>query len=48
MLAKAMTAQQQSKQQTYKLPTELQNMVNFYTPSKDILHNREAQEMLLG
>ncbi|XP_050521853.1 eukaryotic translation initiation factor 4E transporter-like isoform X2 [Daktulosphaira vitifoliae] len=44
ILAKALTAQQQ----TYKLPAELQNMVNFYTPSKDVLHNREAQEMLLG
>lgn len=43
-----MAAQQHSKQQMYKLPMELQNIVNFYTPSKDILHSREAQEMLKG
>jgi hypothetical protein len=48
MVAKAMAAQQQSKQQMYKLPVELQNMVNFYTPTKDILQSREAQEMLMG
>lgn len=40
--------QQQSKQHMYKLPAELQNMVNFYTPTKDILQSREAQEMLMG
>lgn len=40
--------QQQSKQHINKLPVELQNMVNFYTPTKDILQSREAQEMLMG
>lgn len=40
--------QQQSKQNMFKLPVELQNMVNFYTPTKDILQSREAQEMLMG
>lgn len=40
--------QQQSKQHMFKLPVELQNMVNFYTPTKDILQSREAQEMLMG
>lgn len=39
---------QQSKQHMYKLPVELQNMINFYTPTKDILQSREAQEMLMG
>lgn len=39
---------QQSKQQIYKLPAELQNMVNFYTPTKEIMQSREAQEMLMG
>ncbi|XP_016659667.1 eukaryotic translation initiation factor 4E transporter isoform X2 [Acyrthosiphon pisum] len=49
MVAKAMAAQQQqSKQNMFKLPVELQNMVNFYTPTKDILQSREAQEMLMG
>lgn len=48
MVAKAMAAQQHSKQQMYKLPADLQNLVNFYTPSKDILQSREAQEMLMG
>lgn len=50
MVAKAMAAQQQqSKQQSiYKLPVELQNMVNYYTPTKEILQSREAQEMLMG
>ncbi|XP_050442719.1 eukaryotic translation initiation factor 4E transporter-like isoform X2 [Adelges cooleyi] len=55
MMAKAMAAQQQqqqqqlhTKQQAYKLPVELQHMVNYYTPTKDVLHNREAQEILLG
>lgn len=43
-----MAAQQQSKQQMYKLPAELQNMVNFYLPTKEILQSREAQEMLMG
>lgn len=44
-----MVAQQQSKQHNiYKLPVELQNMVNYYTPTKDILQSREAQEMLMG
>lgn len=41
--------QQQSKQHNmFKLPVELQNMVNYYTPTKDILQSREAQEMLMG
>lgn len=44
----AQQQQQQSKQQIYKLPVELQNMVNYYTPTKDILQSREAQEMLMG
>lgn len=50
MVAKAAMAaqQQQSKQHMFKLPVELQNMVNFYTPTKDILQSREAQEMLMG
>jgi len=49
MVAKAMAAQQQSKQHNvFKLPVELQNMVNYYTPTKDILQSREAQEMLMG
>lgn len=48
MVAKAMAAQQQSKQQMYKLPAELQNMVNYYLPTKEILQSREAQEMLMG
>lgn len=48
MVAKAMAVQHQSKQQMFKLPVELQNMVNFYTPTKDILQSREAQEMLMG
>lgn len=56
-MAKAMAVQQQqhlhqhqkqSKQYLYKLPVDLQNMVNFYTPTKDILQSREAQEMLMG
>lgn len=55
MVAKAMAAQQQqqhqhqqSKQHMYKLPVELQNMINYYMPTKDILQSREAQEMLMG
>lgn len=48
MVAKVMSAQHQPKQPMFKLPVELQNMVNFYTPTKDILQSREAQEMLMG